>query len=38
MAFLLTGMLMKTESNSVAVRNLFSGAMKYYQERGGSNN
>lgn len=31
--FLLTGMLMNTESNSAAVRNLFNGAMKYYQER-----
>lgn len=31
--FLLTGMLINTESNSVAVRNLFNGAMKYYQER-----
>lgn len=31
--FLLTGMLMNTESNSAAVRNLFSGAMKYYQKR-----
>lgn len=31
--FLLTGMLMNTESNSAAVRNLFNGAIKYYQER-----
>lgn len=31
--FVLTGMLMNTESNSAAVRNLFSGAMKYYKDR-----